>query len=45
VEDIFVLPDGTSSRKPHGMTPFARVEAGRLFYPPAEVDSMELGFK
>ena len=45
VEDIFVLPAGTSSRKPHGMTPFARVEAGRLFYPPAGVDSMELGFK
>jgi uncharacterized protein (DUF488 family) len=45
VEDVLVLPDGTSSRKPHGMTPFARVEAGRLFYPPAKVDSMELGFK
>ncbi len=35
VEDIFVLPDGRSSRKPHSMTPFAQVENGRLFYPPA----------
>jgi uncharacterized protein (DUF488 family) len=34
VEDIFVQADGRSSRKPHSMTPFARVEGGRLFYPP-----------
>ena len=34
VEDIFVHPDGSSSRKPHSMTSFARVEDGRLFYPP-----------
>jgi hypothetical protein len=34
VEDIFVQPDGSSSRKPHSMTSFARVEDGRLFYPP-----------
>lgn len=34
VEDIFVQPDGRSSRKSHSMTPFARVEDGRLFYPP-----------
>jgi uncharacterized protein (DUF488 family) len=34
VEDIFVQPDGTSSRKSHSMTSFARVEEGRLFYPP-----------
>jgi uncharacterized protein (DUF488 family) len=34
VEDIFVQPDGGSSRKPHSMTSFARVEDGRLFYPP-----------
>jgi uncharacterized protein (DUF488 family) len=40
VEDIFVLPDGRSSRKPHSMTPFARVEDGRLFYPPAEFNSL-----
>jgi uncharacterized protein (DUF488 family) len=36
VEDIFVQPDGNSSRKPHGMTAFARVEDGRLFYPPEQ---------
>ena len=34
VEDIFVQPDRSSSRKPHSMTSFARVEEGRLFYPP-----------
>ena len=34
VEDIFVQPDGSSSRKPHSMTSFAQVEDGRLFYPP-----------
>lgn len=33
VDDIFVQSDGTSSRKPHAMTPFACVEDGRLFYP------------
>lgn len=39
VEDIFVQPDGASSRKPHKLTPFARVEDGRVSYPglyPAE---------
>ena len=36
VEDIFVLPDGRSSCEPHSMTPFARVEDGRLFYPPEQ---------
>jgi len=41
VEDIFVLPDGRSSRKPHSMTPFARVEDGRLFYPPAMDDGKQ----
>jgi uncharacterized protein (DUF488 family) len=34
VEDIFVLGDGRSSRKPHTMTSFAQVGGGRLFYPP-----------
>ncbi len=34
VEDIFVLPDGRSSRKPHIMTRFAQVNDGRVFYPP-----------
>jgi uncharacterized protein (DUF488 family) len=33
VEDIFVQPDGSSSRKTHSMTDFARVEDGRLYYP------------
>jgi uncharacterized protein (DUF488 family) len=36
VEDIFVQPDGGSSRKPHSMTPFARLEGSRLFYPPEQ---------
>jgi uncharacterized protein (DUF488 family) len=36
VEDIFVLPDGRSSRKPHKMTSFAQVSDGRLFYPPPQ---------
>jgi uncharacterized protein (DUF488 family) len=34
VEDIFVHPDGQSSRKPHEMTHFAQVQDGRVFYPP-----------
>ncbi len=33
VEDIFVQPDGSSLRKPHSMTSFARLEDGHLFYP------------
>jgi uncharacterized protein (DUF488 family) len=33
VEDIFVLPDGRSTRKPRAMTSFAQVDEGRLFYP------------
>jgi uncharacterized protein (DUF488 family) len=36
VEDIFVLPDGRSTRKPHTMTSFAQVDEGRLFYPPPQ---------
>jgi uncharacterized protein (DUF488 family) len=32
VEDIFVLPDGRSSRKPHHLTPFARVEGLQILY-------------
>jgi uncharacterized protein (DUF488 family) len=35
VEDIFVTADGASSRRPHGMTEFARVEGGRVWYPGA----------
>lgn len=33
VEDIFVSPVGKSHRKPHALTPFARVEGTRLWYP------------
>jgi uncharacterized protein (DUF488 family) len=33
VEDIYVEPDGRSSRRPHAMTEFARVEGGRVWYP------------
>ena len=42
VEDIFVQPDGSSSRKPHSMTAFARVEDGRLFYP---ADQQSISFQ
>src|ERR1700677_2001500 len=33
VEDIFVTPEGGSSRRPHGMTQFARVDGERVWYP------------
>jgi hypothetical protein len=33
VEDIFVEVDGVCSRRPHGITEFARVEGGRVWYP------------
>jgi len=33
VEDIMVSADGASQRKQHRMTPFARVEGTRVFYP------------
>jgi uncharacterized protein (DUF488 family) len=33
VEDIFVSPAGKSHRKPHTLTPFARVEGMRIWYP------------
>jgi uncharacterized protein (DUF488 family) len=33
VEDVFVKPDGRSERKPHGMTGFAQVRGGRVWYP------------
>lgn len=33
VEDIFVAPNGKSHRRPHSLTPFARVEGTRLWYP------------
>jgi uncharacterized protein (DUF488 family) len=35
VEDIFVTPEGGSSRRAHEMTEFARVEGGRVWYPGA----------
>ena len=41
VEDIFVTAKGESSRRPHGLTEFARVEGGRVWYPAA--DSAEAG--
>ena len=33
VEDIFVSPEGSSSRKRHLLTSFARIEDGRVWYP------------
>ena len=33
VEDMFVTPEGTSTRKPHLLTGFARTENGRVWYP------------
>ena len=33
VEDIFVQANGGSSRRPHAMTPFARVDGDRVWYP------------
>jgi uncharacterized protein (DUF488 family) len=38
VEDIFMQPEGKSSRKPHSMTPFAQIKDGRVFYPPATIE-------
>ncbi len=36
VEDIFVEPDGKSKRTPQRMTPFARVDGERIWYPAEE---------
>jgi uncharacterized protein (DUF488 family) len=33
VEDVFVKPDGESTRKAHAMTGFAQVRDGRVWYP------------
>ncbi len=33
VEDLFVAPAGRCERRPHTMTPFARVEGERVWYP------------
>jgi uncharacterized protein (DUF488 family) len=37
VEDIFVTAKGESSRRPHSMTEFARVEGVRVWYPGLDV--------
>ena len=37
VEDIFVSAAGKSHRKPHALTPFARVEGRRLWYPEEQI--------
>lgn len=37
VEDIFFDRQGTSKRRPHRMTKFARVEGTRVWYPPVEL--------
>jgi uncharacterized protein (DUF488 family) len=41
VDDLFILPDGRSQRKPHRMTPFATLEDGRLFYPAPLVEQAD----
>jgi uncharacterized protein (DUF488 family) len=41
VEDIFVAANGTSTRKAHEMTSFARVRDGRVWYP-ADTNNGEL---
>lgn len=33
VEDLFVTPAGASELRPHGMTEFAQVREGRVWYP------------
>lgn len=42
VEDIFVAANGTATRKPHKLTPFAQVEGQRLWYPPEPASQPEL---
>ncbi len=42
VEDVFVLPDGRSSRKPHRMTPFAQVKGHLVFYPDPASEQADL---
>jgi uncharacterized protein (DUF488 family) len=36
VEDIFVQANGTSSRRPHAMTEFARLAGTKVWYPGEE---------
>ncbi len=42
VEDIFVDVRGRATRKPHTMTPFAQMEASRVFYPVEGVQQADL---
>jgi uncharacterized protein (DUF488 family) len=42
VEDIFVTPAGKSERRPHTMTPFARVEGERVWYPTESLELVDL---
>jgi uncharacterized protein (DUF488 family) len=44
VEDIFVASTGKSHRKLHKLTPFARVEGARLWYP-GDAIQQELGLQ
>ena len=48
VEHIFVKPSGDSERKPHSMTPFARVTGSeanpQVTYPPDEPEQAEIPF-
>jgi uncharacterized protein (DUF488 family) len=38
VEDIFVSANGSLSKKPHELTPFARVNDGKVWYPRSSSD-------
>jgi len=38
VDDIFVTPEGSSTRKPHALTSFAQTEGGRVWYPAGSGD-------
>ncbi len=42
VEDVYVLPDGRSSRKPHLMTLFAQVKGRLVFYPGPSSEQADL---
>ena len=42
VEDVFVSPDGRSSRKSHRMTPFAQVKGHLVFYPAPASEQADL---
>jgi uncharacterized protein (DUF488 family) len=39
VEDIFVPATGSSFRKPHELTSFARIEGQRVWYPSPEEEA------